>query len=281
MPLNQEAKAAIKEHFRTLVLTVLKRKTEEAPFIWEEYKKQNPFGSALIPSEIWKGSSFERSFVTSLGTFWETLALSVAQYSNLYEKIEHEARIERNIYKNQLEKITEILRRLEHAKQAKIREKPNWEKELAEVKENATGDLEQVTVIADIHLVKKENHKKVFMEVKSPKPNKDQSKVSKEKMLKLAVMEGHEDIEVYFALPYNPWESREAYNHPFPKTYFDMVSSSIVLIGKEFWDYIGEEGTYEELLAIANEVGEELKERIIDDYLTSESRGKQKKIDDF
>jgi hypothetical protein len=99
-----------------------------------------------------------------------------------------------------------------------------------------------------------------FYEIKSSMPNSDQTKVSKEKMLKLYAL--NPAYGVYFALPDNPYIRREAYAWPHPMRWFDMRNDPCVVMAREFWDKFGGEGTYEELLGIFREVGETTKERI-------------------
>ena len=104
-----------------------------------------------------------------------------------------------------------------------------------------------------------------FFEIKAPLPNSDQTKVSKEKIFKLTAMVRRECA--FFALPFNPFGTREAYSHSFPARWFDMRRDRVVLIGAEFWDRIGGAGTWEAMLEVAEEVGEHLRQRILDEYL--------------
>ncbi|MHC1625190.1 MAG: TdeIII family type II restriction endonuclease, partial [Methermicoccaceae archaeon] len=62
---------------------------------------------------------------------------------------------------------------------------------------------------------------------------------------------------------YNPYGTdRQMYNHSFALRYMDMDNQ--VMIGKEFWELVGGEGTYEELLEIYSEVGKEKGADLID-----------------
>ena len=63
---------------------VIKKVTETDPFLPEEHKFKKPLYAALVPDEIFKGSHFERRFVTPFGTIWEKLAKAVAMYSTLF-----------------------------------------------------------------------------------------------------------------------------------------------------------------------------------------------------
>ena len=49
------------------------------PFIPEQHHAAKPLYAALVPDEIFKGSHFERRFVTPFGNAWEKLALVVAR----------------------------------------------------------------------------------------------------------------------------------------------------------------------------------------------------------
>ncbi len=44
------------------------------PFIPENHRSRRPLYAALVPDEIFKGSHFERRFVTPFGKAWERLA---------------------------------------------------------------------------------------------------------------------------------------------------------------------------------------------------------------
>ncbi|MBC7263718.1 MAG: TdeIII family type II restriction endonuclease [Chloroflexi bacterium] len=61
--------------------------------------------------------------------------------------------------------------------------------------------------------------------------------------------------QAYLAFAYNPFITREAYSHPFTAQIMDMEAE--VLMGGEFWDKIGGEGTYTELLNVIAEVKEQ------------------------
>jgi hypothetical protein len=104
-------------------------------------------------------------------------------------------------------------------------------------------------------------------ELKAPLPNSDQTKVSKEKILKLFAMEPRLVDGAFFALPYNPYERREDYNWAFPNHWFNMREDEVVLIGEEFWDAVGGPGTYQAFIAAVNRLGPEYKQRIYVEFL--------------
>ena len=87
-------------------------------------------------------------------------------------------------------------------------------------------------------------------------------------MFKLLAMKEHKVNYAYYALVYNPYgKNKEDYAWPFPKRWFDMTHDSSVLIGEEFWNLIGGEGTYQSFTEEINKLGITYKERIYKEFL--------------
>lgn len=237
------------------LLSTLKTRTVTEPWDEERERLLRPLHFALVPGAVWKGSKFERSFVTSLGTVWEHAAVEASrgvsgwmQKGFVYIGEIHSA---------QLHVIARILSDLEAR-----RRRPDWDAEIAEVFAAASGPKERAQVTVDVAVgaspAARSGHS--YYEIKSPKPNSDQTKVSKEKMFKLTAMERRECA--FYALPFNPWGARAAYDHPFPKRWFDMGSDRVVLIGVEFWEKLGGQGTWEALIEIAERIGRKYEDQI-------------------
>lgn len=174
--------------------------------------------------------------------------------------------IEGTVGEGSLRRIQEVLNHLEHGVKGKKKEKPDWNKELAYIR--AGGDnLMPVPVTCDILINSKRTGKTYSFELKGPLPNSDKTKVSKEKMFKLLSMTNHPVDEAYYALPYNPYGTRENYSWSFPMRWFNMREDPSVLIGDEFWNLIGGEGTYEAFISEINKLGVHYKERIYREFL--------------
>ena len=58
----------------------------------------------------------------------------------------------------------------------------------------------------------------------------------------------------WWGVPYDPYGAAP-YRHEFALPFFDF--SNEVKMGREFWDFVGGEGTYEELLELYTETGAE------------------------
>lgn len=57
-------KAAIQHVIKTMMDRVMDKVLIKDPFIEEEHRAKRPLYAALVPDEIFKGSHFERRFVT-------------------------------------------------------------------------------------------------------------------------------------------------------------------------------------------------------------------------
>lgn len=261
---SEKIKNAIESVIKSLMDRVMNKVLIKEPFSPDKHKASKPLYAALVPDEIFKGSYFERRFVTPFGKAWQELAIAVVKESLGEGFTEH--LVIGNVKEERLRRITEILANLEHSSQKLSRIKPDWDSELAYILEGDGKDT-PVTVICDLYAEDKNDRKKYAFELKAPLPNSDQTKVSKEKLLKLYSMEPKIVDEAYFALPYNPYGRKEDYSWSFPNRWFNMKEDRVVLIGNEFWDKIGGTGTYESFIDAVNEIGKEYKNRIYKEFL--------------
>jgi hypothetical protein len=263
----EEISEAIKQVIQTLMDRVMNNVLIDDPFIADAHRAKKPLYAALVPDEIFKGSHFERRFVTPFGGVWEKLA-QVAATKGL-GKCELQKIITGSVPQERLRRITETLNKLEHAEKGKTKKdrvRPDWDTEIKYILEG-DGELIPVQVICDVYAEDLESNKKYSFEIKAPLPNSDQTKVSKEKILKLLSMQPLQIDAAYFVLPYNPYGKKEDYKWSFPFRWFNMTQDKAVLIGEEFWDLIGGNGTYQLFISEINKLGKEYRERIYREYL--------------
>lgn len=261
---SKEMKDAIQGVIQELMDSIMDKVLFKDPFLKDVHLSTKPLYAALVPDEIFKGSHFERRFVTPFGKVWEKLAVVAATHGLGYAEMGY--RIDGSIPEGQLQRISEVLNTLEHSKKNKGKTAPNWESELSYIKQGK-GESIPVSVICDLYVEDRSTNRRYAFEIKAPLPNSDQTKVSKEKILKLHCMEPQVVDGAFFALPYNPYGKREDYAWSFPFRWFDMKHDDVVLIGDEFWDTIGGSGTYTSFISAVNEIGIEYKERIYREYL--------------
>jgi hypothetical protein len=261
---KKDMKTAIQDVIKAMMDRVMERVLVTDPFIKEEHRAQKPLYAALVPDEIFKGSHFERRFVTPFGNAWQNLAVVAANAGLGLGTASY--RVDGLVKSERLRRITEVLNSLEHTERGKRKVQPDWDTELKHILEGGGEDI-PVAVICDVYAEDQKTGKRYAFELKAPLPNSDQTKVSKEKLLKLYSMQPRQVDEAYYALPYNPYGRRENYSWSFPARWFNMKEDKVVLIGEEFWEKIGGLGTYKAFIEAVNEIGQEYKERIYREYL--------------
>jgi len=261
---HEKMKSAIQEVIKEMMDRVMDKVLILDPFVEEKHHSKKPLYAALVPDEIFKGSHFERRFVTPFGKVWEKLAVVAATYGLGYGDMGH--RIDGLVREQRLHRIQEILNQLEHSNKGEKKTEPDWDAELEYITEGQ-GELIPTSVICDVYAEDISSGNKYAFELKAPLPNSDQTKVSKEKILKLYCMEPAQIDGAYFALPYNPYGTRENYSWSFPARWFNMQKDKVVLIGNDFWDKIGGVGTYNAFIDAVNEIGAKYKTRIYREFL--------------
>jgi len=71
MDKKQDMKTAIQEVIKVMMDRIMEKVLITDPFIEEEHRAKRPLYAALVPDEIFKGSHFERRFVTPFGNAWQ------------------------------------------------------------------------------------------------------------------------------------------------------------------------------------------------------------------
>jgi hypothetical protein len=267
--MNKEERVAlaIKDVVSKMMDRVMDNVLIKDPFIKEKHHSAKPLYAALVPDEIFKGSHFERRFVTPFGSVWEKLAQVVAIEAHGNCSMGHT--INGNIGSESLRRIQEVLNKLEHNTKGIEKVKPDWKTELEYIIQGG-GELIPVSVVCDIFIHNEETNTRYAFELKGPLPNSDQTKVSKEKIFKLLAMNPKQVDFAYFALPYNPYGRKEDYKWGFPLRWFNMQKDESVLIGDEFWELIGGKGTYNNFIKEVNLLGKDYRERIYREFLEIE-----------
>jgi len=265
MTRQRETKAKIQRVIRDFMKRVMKKALQDNAIPKDTHTARDPLYAAFLPNEIVAAVRFERTFAETFAGVWEKLAV-VAATAGLGHGTASQS-LTGSVNQERLRRISEVLNNLEHVKEGEDRIKPDWDAELEFILAGKSKNIIPVTVVTDVYAEDKKSKRKYAFELKAPLPNSDQTKVSKEKLLKLYCMEPLVVDEAYFALPYNPYGRREAYAWSFPARWFDMKTDKVVLIGDEFWDKIGGCGTYQAFVDAVNEVGVEYKERIYREYL--------------
>jgi hypothetical protein len=138
---------AIKNVVSTMMDRVMNNVLLKDPFIKETHHSAKPLYAALVPDEIFKGSHFERRFVTPFGGVWEKLAQVIAIEAHGNCSLGHS--VNGTVGTESLRRIQEVLNRLEHNPKGELKVKPNWAAELDYILKGG-GEPIPVSVTCDI-----------------------------------------------------------------------------------------------------------------------------------
>jgi hypothetical protein len=206
-----------------------------------------PFHDALVPGITLLG---ERSFSTRLGNLHEKVAAVVAE--EIHAEVRQPHDLSGSIPVLSREFITQRIGQLERRE---ARPDARYERE------QIFGHFgNQVNAATRIDLfVRTHGGEEHYFEIKSGKPNKGQCEEMKERLLTALAIRGQESTRTWWGVPYNPY-GRGEYRHTYPLAYFDFDHE--VMLGEPFWNFVGGEGSYDELLDLYRDVGAEFAERL-------------------
>lgn len=218
----------------------------------EELKKAYPFHSLFFPDRALPAFKEERSIVTAMGQgFYPGLAQIIAKDS--YQDVHLNYSMQGALNDAACNRIEEIITELRTATGAHKRI-PSRDAEIADILAHTGGGNRVIETTADIY-VGDFTGGPLFVEIKTPRPNLDIAAESKKKLLYFLAMkirEGKTGASAYLAFPYNPFIERRLYAHSFTKRIMDMQRE--VLMGEEFWNYLGGGNCFPEILALVDEV---------------------------
>jgi hypothetical protein len=206
-----------------------------------------PFHDALVPGITLLG---ERSFSTRLGNLHEKIAAVIA--SEIHAVVRQPHDLAGAIPVLSREFITQRISALEHREA-----EPDASYEREQIFSHFGNQVNAATRI-DLYIETHggEDH---YFEIKSAKPNKGQCIEMKQRLLTALAIRRQESTRTWWGVPYNPY-GRGEYRWVYPLAFFDFEDE--VMLGLPFWDFVGGTGTYEELLDLCRQVGDEFAERI-------------------
>jgi hypothetical protein len=212
-----------------------------------------PFHARLMPA-LFSLQFSERSFSTRLGLWFQRIALLVAGQFNQNAQLGY-------LVAGQLQpaaeaQITAILAQMDG--NPPPRRVPNRQADTNQVigLQYPGGTNRQVR--SDLYVLRNDGSE-VYFEMKTVKPNKGTFEEMKRKMLMIMAMRHQQGAQAYAAMSYNPAGEGNLYTPEFNQ--FLEVGTDL-LVGSQFWNFIGDNQTYAELLEIAEEVGTQVTPQI-------------------
>lgn len=217
-----------------------------------------PFHTRLLGKDRLALFSFIHSMNTNFGTsIFEPVALALA--SNRFKVAKSQ-----EIAGNQISEKAqyEIQKIMDNLTAANV--KPVKSEEIEIIRRVCQeGKMRKVKPTkVDVYLIDK-NDKMHLFDIKTAKPNKGSFKEFKRTLLEwvacILAENSEQQISTYIAIPYNPYE---------PKPYSRWTMAGMLdlenelKVAEEFWDFLGGDNTYENLLDCFERVGIELRNEI-------------------
>lgn len=214
-----------------------------------------PFQYALFSKSDYLTKGFIHGCETGLGSWHESLARIIAgEKFKVAKKLQGASKLKGAITPMAQEACTLIISDLDSA-----RREPNHVKEAEEIyKKSLSGESELLrTQTVDLYL-ERDNGEEIFFEIKGPKPNKNEMRAAKRDLLEIYAMRARKGkrVNVYLGMYYNPY-APAPYERWTCTKFFDQGND--FLVGKNFWDFLGGKGTYEDLITIYKGVGKEIR----------------------
>jgi hypothetical protein len=206
-----------------------------------------PFHDALVPGITLLG---ERSFSTRLGNLHEKIAAVIAAEAHAEVHQPHD--LSGAIPVLSREFITQRIGALERREA-----QPDALYEREQIFSHFGDEVNAGTRI-DLY-IRTHGGEDHYFEIKSAKPNKGQCIEMKQRLLTALAIRRRDATHTWWGVPYNPYGKGD-YRHVYPLGFFDFHHE--VMLGEPFWNFVGGAGTYEELIEVYREVGEELSERL-------------------
>ena len=244
---------ALSKNQKDKISSLLEKKIEDKLKRYARETSSMPFLTRLIQDgEKVAAYSFIHSIATTLGmSIYEDVSKIIAEETakECFTKYDVGGVISRE----QKSVIDEIVRKLRNGER-----KVNHEQESKQVLNTSAkdGKAQKEGRIADFYMLR--NNTEYYFEIKTVKPNIDVFTASKTKLLEW-IARRRKLVKVFLAFPYNPY-------HPQPYERFTeqgvLERGKEFLIGKEYWDFLGDEKTFEQLLELFDLVGKKFKEKI-------------------
>lgn len=242
MPLTSSTRGVIKDY---LLKVVSKFVTESL-----EGTTEKPFHSRLMPI-LGEAQFSERSFSTRSGSWFQSMAVLVAK--DFHEDARSNYLVSGQIQPAAEAHINAIVEAMDHGRP---RRKPNRRIDTEEVLTVQSPGGTTREVRSDLFVLTRHS-RELYFEMKTPGPNKGQCKAMKRDILLITALRKGRQAEAFASAAYNPYGDGSPYTYNYAKQFLEVGAD--MLVGRPFWTMIGDDTTYDELLRISAEVGEEIK----------------------
>ena len=187
---------------------------------------------------------------TSLGNWHENVARIIAKDKfKKAEKLQGKNKLKGYVSLKAMNQIENILSDLDSGKR-----KPDNKSETKKIsKVSQDGKKVARSQTVDLFL-ESDDGKEIYLEIKGPKPNKNEMRAAKRDLFEIYAMRALEgkQVKIYLGMYYNTYEPQK-YQRWTVLKFFDIDHD--FLVGESFWDFLGGDGTYKQLIEIYEDIG--------------------------
>ncbi len=231
---------------------------------FKNYVPQNnymPFHFRLLGKDRMALYSFMQSLLTTFGTsIFEPVAAALAKTK--FARVETQYVVGNTIYSQCQQCVQTIINELT------IQAKPDKINELSRLNNSLRGDINSLKPMKVDLFLETETGEQYLFDLKTAKPNKGDFQKYKQTLLEWAgiAYTNDKDLKVHslIAIPYNPY-------HPEPYQFWTLAGmldlEEELMVAERFWNFLGGDGAYDELLECFESSGIELREEI-DEYFS-------------
>jgi len=210
-----------------------------------------PFHDRLLGKGVYDQFSYVQSLNTTLGmSIWEQIAVIICKDAGGYAERQYHLQGTVNSSTDNF-----IRNYMNELKNNRVRSDKLFE--IEEIRKMAgPGALDYSNSVVDLFL--SFGDREEYIDITSVKPNKKEFQAMKEKLLYWTAMrlgvKSDADVMTRLAMPYNPYDP-EPYSRWTDGGLYDL-SNGEILVGREFWDHVGQGNVYDDLLDIFSKAGE-------------------------
>ncbi|MEX2237837.1 MAG: TdeIII family type II restriction endonuclease [Dehalococcoidia bacterium] len=214
-------------------------------------KNQKPLMYGLFP-EVVRGSEIERSLSSRLGTVLQKVGKAVAESGG--NTADHEVTVRGEVAPD----VLEYIRKLVRPGRSTDNDRPDIRAEMQTIDGLNRGSMVDHSVKIDLRVETEE--REYYFDLKTPSPNSDQPRDMKDRLMRARALRLPVAVDAYAVFYYNPGGIEAPYAAG--GVYLDYKGGE-VLVGRQFWDMLAGPGTYEEVLSLFAEVGQQRRQELL------------------
>ncbi len=244
MPLTEETSNAISNY----LLGEITRYIKENATVGDNLVIK-PFHARLLPL-LFNVKFSERSFSTRSGGWFQQMAALVAK--QFHPVVEQQFTVRGRIQPAASTHIETLLGQMD---KGRPKRKPHRIKDNAEVLTVQSSGGAELEIVSDL-FIQTITGREWYFEMKTAQPSKGQCKEMKRTILQITALRHKESGEAFASMAYNAKGDGEPIKDGKIRQFLEPGAD--IIVGRQFWTKIGDESTYDELLAISEKVGHEV-----------------------